>query len=154
IELKDAAGNLLGPFGALSYTPDVLAPYLAFAVKVNTTPLLTPRERELAIIATTSVTKSEYVAYAHRKAGLSAGLSDSQISAALEGKDVAGLGEKENVVYRLGLELARGYGKVSDTVFEGAVGVLGRDGVSAVSQVVGAYVLAGVLVGVGGVGAP
>ncbi|KAL5452782.1 hypothetical protein PMIN06_005811 [Paraphaeosphaeria minitans] len=154
IELKDAAGSLLGPFGPLSYTPASLAPYLAFAVAVSTTPLLTPRERELATLATTSVTRCDYVAYAHRKAGLSAGLSDPQVSAALAGKEVEGLSEKETVVYGLGLGLARGYGKVGDEVFEGAVGVLGRQGVSAVAQVVGAYALAGVLVGVAGVGAP
>ncbi|KAF1968502.1 hypothetical protein BU23DRAFT_602117 [Bimuria novae-zelandiae CBS 107.79] len=48
IELRDANGTLLGPFGPLSYTPSVLSPYLTHMVAVNTTPLLMPRERELS----------------------------------------------------------------------------------------------------------
>lgn len=157
IQLKDSSGNLLGPFGPLAYTPSTLPPYLAFATAINTTPHLSTRERELVVLATTSVTKSAYIAYAHSKAGAAAGLSEEQVDAASRGCDageVGGLSEREGVVYSLGLEMTRGFGRLGDEAFEGAVGVLGREGVSAVAQVVGAYFLGAVLVEVGGAEVP
>lgn len=160
--LTDACkGNLLGPFGPLSYTPSILAPYLSHIGAINTTPLLTPKERELVVLATTSITKAAYIEYAHKKIGLTAGLSREQVDAAASGLPVSSvpeLIEREQIAYELGLELAKRSGKVDDVLFEEAMGVgkgsLGREGVSAVAQVVGAYLLAAVLVNVAGVGVP
>ncbi|KAL1607994.1 hypothetical protein SLS60_002933 [Paraconiothyrium brasiliense] len=154
IQLKDDEGNLLGPFGPLSYTPTVLAPYLAHIVTIMATPLLTPKERELATLATVSVTKSEFIAYAHKKAGLAAGLSEAQVAEAVQGRAVEGLSEREGMIYEIGLELARCNGRLENDRFEKAVRIMGRDGVSALAQVVGAYLLAAVLVNVADVKAP
>jgi hypothetical protein len=64
-QLKDADGNLLGPFSALSYTPSTFLPYLDYANVFTSLPQLTSKERELAILATCLVTKSAYALYAH-----------------------------------------------------------------------------------------
>jgi hypothetical protein len=42
----------------------------------------------------------------------------------------------------LALEMARRFGTLSDEMFEGAVGVIGRDGVAQLAQIVGGYLLA------------
>lgn len=152
VSIRDANGTLLGPFGPLSFTPTVLTPYLDHVVAVTraAAPYISARERELVILATASVTRAEFVRTAHETIGVGAGLTRAQVEAAGRGERVEGLEEREELVYGLGVEMARGFGKLGDERFEEVVGVegLGREGVSAVAQVVGMYFLAGVLVNV------
>jgi alkylhydroperoxidase/carboxymuconolactone decarboxylase family protein YurZ len=153
-QLKDADGNLLGPFSTLSYTPSTFLPYLDYANAFTSLLLLAAKERELAILATCSVTKSEYALYAHRRIGVSVGLTEEQVRNAGEGRIPEGLVKRERDVYVLALEMARRFGTLSDEVFEQAVGVIGRDGVSQLAQVVGGYLLGSVLINVADVKVP
>ena len=61
--LKDGAGNLSGPFGPLVFTPST--PDLNHAQAVTTDNVIDTKEREFCVLATASVTKSRYIAYAH-----------------------------------------------------------------------------------------
>ena len=79
VQIRDSAGNLLGPFAALIYTPRTFLLYLNHITTAVTTSLLTPRERELATLVTASVTKSEFVVYAHRKIALTLGITEGQV---------------------------------------------------------------------------
>lgn len=106
-QLKDAQGNLLGPFGLLSYTPTAFLPYLNYSQSFATLPYITAKERELSILATTSVTKSAYILYAHKSIGISVGLAADQADAASEGKVSYGLQDREKFVYDLALKMAK-----------------------------------------------
>jgi len=153
-QLKDAQGNLLGPFGVLSYTPTTFLPYLNYTQAYTVLPHLTAKERELSILATASVTESEYIIYAHKSIGISVGLSKKQVKDASEGEVPEGLGKREKFVYKTALRIAKKFGTISDDLFEEAVQQLGRDGVSQLAQEVGGYLLSSVLVNVADVQVP
>jgi len=153
-QLKDAQGNLLGPFSILSYAPSTFLPYLNYAKSYTVLTLLTPKERELSVLATGSVTKSEYILYAHKRIGISVGLSEKQAQDASEGRVPEGLEKREGFVYEVALEMAKRFGSVSDDLFKEAVVEIGRDGVAQLAQMVGGYLLSSVLVNVANVEVP
>ena len=153
-QLKDAQGNLLGPFGVLSYTPTTFIPYLNYSQSFATLPYITPKERELSVLATTSVTKNAYILYAHKAIGISVGLTAAQAQDASEGRLPKHLQEREIFVFELALKIAKKFGTLDDKLFDVAVQKIGRDGIAQLSQVVGGYLLAGVLVNVADVAVP
>ncbi|KAF2656620.1 hypothetical protein K491DRAFT_553035, partial [Lophiostoma macrostomum CBS 122681] len=153
-QLKDADGNLLGPFGPLSFTTNTLLPYLNYTSATTQVGVITPKERELATLATVSVTGSEYIIYAHKKIGISVGLTQKQVNDAAKGHVPNKLGDREQYVYVLALKLANDYGSISDRTFKNAVKELGRNGTSQVAQMVGSYLLSSVLVNLADVKVP
>ncbi|KAH8810687.1 hypothetical protein F5884DRAFT_258653 [Xylogone sp. PMI_703] len=154
-KVKDDNGNFLGPFGVLSSAPKTFVPYLDYTLAFFKLPHVTPKERELAILAAVSVTKSEFVTYAHHKIGIAQGLSQTQVEHASSGRvPIEGLSDREESIYELSLSLARGFGIIDDKQFDSAVTLLGREGVSQVAQLVGGYILVSLLVSVGDVRAP
>ncbi|KAI9654394.1 MAG: hypothetical protein M1821_006710 [Bathelium mastoideum] len=153
-QLKDAQGNFLGPFGILSYTPTTFLAFLNYSQSFFILPHLTHRERELSVLATVSVTNSEYVEYAHQKIGMSVGLSQTQVERGSRGRVPVGLSDREECIYELALDLAKGYGTVRENQFDSAVGLLGKEGVAALAQLVGGYMLTSLLVNVADVATP
>ncbi|KAI0176911.1 hypothetical protein BJ166DRAFT_505666 [Pestalotiopsis sp. NC0098] len=148
-KVKNDDGNFLGPFSVLAAAPKTFAPYLEYTVSFIKVPYLTAKERELAILAAVSVTKSAYVEMAHRKIGIAQGLSETQVERASNGiLPIEGLSDREESLYELSLRLARGFGKIDDERFDAAVTLLGREGVSQVAQLVGGYMLVSLLVSV------
>jgi 4-carboxymuconolactone decarboxylase len=144
--LTDSNGALLGPFAVLTYTPNSFVPYLHHTASVLLTSLFSPRERELATLAVCSVTKAEYVRYAHVKIGIAVGFSKEQADGAVEGRMELGLEGREMLVYELALVMAKNYGRLSDEAWERGRTVLGRDGMAALSQIVASYLHSSVLV--------
>lgn len=153
-QLKDSEGNLLGPFGILSYASNTLLPYLNYSQSYVTLPTITAKERELCVLATVSVTKSAYIEYAHKQIGISVGLTQDQVDRASKGRTPEGLTDREEFVYELAVNMAKDFGVIKDKDFNSAVSVLGKDGVSQVAQMVGGYMLSSVLVTVADVPVP
>lgn len=138
----------------LMYTPNTLTPYLQHNASVLLKSQLSVRERELATLSVVSVTKAEYVRYAHMKIGVAVGLSQEQVEGAVSGKEDLGLEEREKVVYDLALEMGRSYGRLSDKSWERGRKALGREGMAALSQVVASYLHSSVLVNLAEVQTP
>jgi hypothetical protein len=153
-KLKDDQGNLLGPFGILSYTPKTFLPYLNYTSSYTSLTSLTAKERELSVLATASVTKSDYILYAHKSIGISVGLTKRQAEDAADGDTPDNLSDREEFVYELALKMAKKFGVLSDKQFKEAVDVIGREGIAQLSQVVGGYLLSSVLVNVADVPVP
>ncbi|KAF2683469.1 hypothetical protein K458DRAFT_419072 [Lentithecium fluviatile CBS 122367] len=153
-KLKDDHGNLLGPFGILSYAPTTFLPFLNYTQSYATLPSLTPKERELSVLATASVTKSVYILYAHKSIAVTVGLTPKQAQDASEGEIPEHLAQREQFVYRLALKMATDFGVISDEVFGDAVTEIGREGVAQLAQVVGGYLSGSILVSVADVGLP
>ena len=108
------------PFAnTIRYTPSLLPHTLALAGAL-TSLSLTPRERELVILATASTHHARYVLYAHSRLAALIGLSSSQISSASSGRMPEGLSSREEGVYGLALELAESKGPVGERVWERA----------------------------------
>lgn len=144
----------MGPFVTLQYAPEAFMPYLNYVHALNTLPYLTTKERELTVLAGCSITQAQFIIYAHKKIGMSVGLTQEQVDDAARGKAPEGLGERERCVYGVALEIARRQGKVADDQFEAATKELGREGVAALANVVGAILASSVLVNVADVPVP
>ena len=99
--LKDAQGNFLGPYGLLSYTPSTLLAFVNYSSSYYTLPYLTLKERELSVLAVTSVTKGDYIRYAHKIIGVQVGLSQDQVDRASRGLVPKGLSDREESIYAL-----------------------------------------------------
>lgn len=144
--LADSNGALLGPFAVLVYTSNTLIPYLRHSASVLLTSHFSSRERELATLAVCSVTKAEYMRYAHTKIGVAIGISKEQVEGAVAGKKDLGLEGREMVVYEIALEMAKSYGKLSDEDWQRGSKVFGRNGMAALSQIVASYLHTSVLI--------
>jgi hypothetical protein len=122
---SSVTGELLGPFALLSYTDAWIPRYCAYIHRaVLTTTLFTNRERELIVLSVASVTRAEYVVYAHRQIARSVGLSGSVVEGALGGAkftDMLDLTKRESNVYRLASEMAGNWGRVSDATWRDVV---------------------------------
>ncbi|PGH16656.1 hypothetical protein AJ80_05158 [Polytolypa hystricis UAMH7299] len=153
--LKNEEGALLGPFAPLLYTPTLVKPWLHLSHQVLTLPILSPRERELAVFAVLARTQANYAVYAHTKLCEKIGFSAAQISAAKAGEVPEGVSEREREAYVFAKELAglKG-GPLAAEVFGKARDVLGREGAAAVMHTVGSFLYASVLLNAADVEAP
>ncbi|KAH9865990.1 hypothetical protein J1614_008554 [Plenodomus biglobosus] len=152
--LKDTQGNFLGPYGLLSYTPSTILGFVKYSASWYTLPYLTHKERELGVLAVTSVTKADYVEYAHKIIGVQVGLTQDQVDQASKGNVPKGLSDREKSIYELALEMAKEFGTIGDERFESAVALLRKEGVAALAQLVGGYMLVTVLAKVADVKVP
>ncbi|KAF9691518.1 hypothetical protein EKO04_010482 [Ascochyta lentis] len=117
-------GELLGPFALLAYTDHWIYNYCAYVHRVISTPLFSLRERELAVLAVAGTTQAQYVKYAHGQIGASIGLHDDIVESALAGfclTDSPHLSPREKTIYRLALEMAQNWGRVSDSTWRDVV---------------------------------
>ncbi|KAL8949406.1 MAG: hypothetical protein Q9222_004475 [Ikaeria aurantiellina] len=154
---KNEEGALIGPYGVLLYTPTLIPAWFALASAVTKQqPILSPREKELAVFATAFVYNSPaYILYAHRAIAARVGLSAAQIVKAESGEVPEGVSEEESVCYSTAYEIASSKGKLSEEGWEVAVRVLrGRERVAALTNLVAGYVYTSFLVNVGGIEAP
>lgn len=117
-------GELLGPFAALSYTDGWIPQYCNYIHSIISSPVFTLRERELIVLAVASVTRAEYVMYAHRRIAASVGLDSETIEGALARylwTDMMDLTPRETNVYRIASEMAGNWGRVSDDTWAAVV---------------------------------
>ena len=122
-----------------SYTPQLSRPFVSLASVISTLPHLTPRMRELAILATASTYKAAFVLYAHSRIAQSAGLSSDQVEDAREGGMPAGLSAAEQATWEFSRCLAGSQGPLDEAIWQKTSGFLGAEGVANLTHVVGAY---------------
>lgn len=117
-------------------------------------PLLTPSERELAILAVGAHTGSVYELYAHSLIAKKIGLSDVQIKAATEGKVPEGLSEREKGVFEFSISLLERRGPLEKEMFEKVAEEMGKDRLLILIQLVSAYSYVCLMMNAGAVGVP
>lgn len=123
-----------------SYTPTIIQPWFSLAYAIGSQPLITEREKELAILAVLAEYDTPYVHYAHSQSARAAGFSQEQIDQALSGSELPiGVSAVEQAVYMAALAMAQTRGPLPAEAFEKAVAVLGREKVASVAHVVGGY---------------
>ena len=135
------------------YTPDLFQPYINFAEAIVTQKDISPRERELAVLAVTAVHDVPYVLYAHTRIALGLGLTDEQVALAVKGVQPKGLTEAE-VVYATALELTETKCPLKEETWQRAEAILGKPRCARLAHVVGLYLYAGSLLRLGAVSAP
>ncbi|CAL8578609.1 hypothetical protein XPA_004378 [Xanthoria parietina] len=147
-------GSMIGPYSVLLYTPNLIEPWFGLASSVTKQGILEPRGKELAILAVTAVYEAPYVLYAHHLIGASIGLSEEEISNASKGRLSDTLTESEAVTFSIAYELAAGRGPLSESSWNRALTVLGREKIAGIAHLVSGYVYTSILLNVGAIGAP
>jgi hypothetical protein len=82
------------------------------------------------------------------------GLTQEQVDRASRGHVPKGLPDREESIYKLALEMANEFGTLGDKLFDFAVVLLSKEGVAALAQLVGGYMLVTVLEKVADVAVP
>lgn len=136
--LTDEEGRLRGPFNAMLFNPVLghALQELGTAVRFGTA--LTPRQREIAILAVAAHEGSEYEWKVHSHAARRAGLTDDDLAALAANADPALTDPAEAAVLDLTATLLR-TGDLDDGQYAAAVAALGLTLVYELVTLVGYY---------------
>jgi len=138
------AGKIASPTGPASielYSPGAAEPLRTLNEYLRRPGnLLGNAITELAILVAAREGDSQYIWSAHEPAALKAGLPQPVIDAVKYNKDVAGLGEKETAVIRLGRQVLREH-KLDSGTFAKAAELFGKQGTVELVLLMGDYTL-------------
>jgi 4-carboxymuconolactone decarboxylase len=136
--LTDGAGRLTGPFNAMLTAPALgtALQQVGAAIRYQTT--LTPRVREMAILAVAARWDSEFERYAHEPIGRAAGLTDTEIDRLRHG-DLPELTEPAERAAMAFVRAAVTDEDVDDATYDSAVAAIGVRTVFELTTLVGYY---------------
>jgi 4-carboxymuconolactone decarboxylase len=136
-ELVDEEGVLSGPFNAFLLNPELGEALQRVGATLRYRSTLSPRLREMAILAVAAAWESEFEWYAHERVGRSVGITDAELAALREGLVPA----VTDPVERLGLAVTKALlaGDIDDDLYALARSELGEERVFELTSVVGYY---------------
>ncbi|KAI1091585.1 hypothetical protein F5B19DRAFT_458229 [Rostrohypoxylon terebratum] len=105
--VHEDGNSFRGPYAALSYSSSVIQPFFAVGKTLYDAQVCKPRNRELAILALSSIVRIPLVVTEHRRLAAKLGITDEQYEDGLCGQVPRNLSEEENIVFRLGRKLVR-----------------------------------------------
>ncbi len=109
------SGNIYNVFRTLAHHPDLLRRWLVFATHVLSKSTLSDRDREIAILRTAWLCRSEYEWGQHVQIGRRCGLDDEAIRGIADGGD--GLAEDDGLLVKATDELVEDH-CLSDSVWQ------------------------------------
>ncbi|MCW2601420.1 MAG: carboxymuconolactone decarboxylase [Frankiales bacterium] len=151
--LTDPEGGLNGPFNAMLLSPPVGAALQALGSALRHSTSLSPRVREMAVLAVASAWDSAFERYAHEPLAGAAGLSHQEIAALSSGVDPGFVDPPEAAAFQLVTVLLAG-GNLDDPTYSDTVNALGTREVFELSTLVGYYSTLALQPRVFAVGAP
>lgn len=131
-------GRLIGPFNAFLLHPEVTAKLSEFQAAEAAHTTLSPRVREVVIIAVGAAWGADYELYAQINVARKAGLSDHAIITLANGGIPEDLSDNEKIAARLARELSTKH-RVDDELYREAEQALGRTGLFDIVAVMGVY---------------
>ena len=137
-EFRSRRGLIPGPYRIWLSSPDFAERQKALSDYVIRGGLLSPRECEIAVLVLAQRRGVPYIEVAHRKIAAAAGVSEAIIDAICRGRIPQFADEREEVVYLTALAMVDGATPGPDVVDRAAL-VLGHDGVSEISGLLGFY---------------
>jgi len=144
VPLTDDEGRLAGPFAPLLYAPLVGDAVQRLGERIRYDLNLSDREREMVTLFVAGRCDSAYEVFAHRRLAPVAGVSEAEVAELAEGRQPAGIGDRERAALALARELCDG--RPAPEAVAAAVEAMGRQAVVEVTLVVGYYrMLAGLL---------
>lgn len=105
--ITEVLGGVRGPFSVLAHSPGLAEKVMRAGAQVRLGSTLKPRERELAIIATSREKDASYEWNSHVATGRRQGLSEATIDIVRSKGDVSGLDEDERDIVEFVRELLR-----------------------------------------------
>lgn len=146
-------GGVRGPLAIWLRRPELAANAQALGRYCRYETLLEPRLSELAILTIAKIWRAEYEWYAHKPAGLKAGLSPDIIEAIRTGGEPVFERADEAVVYAFS-RAAHLDRAVPDEIFQQAVAILGEDAVVDLVGLLGYYGLISLTINIFNVSPP
>ena len=134
----DESGQLLGPFNALLYNPEMGAAQLDYLTAERESTSLDARLREVVILTVGASCGSAYELYAHRAVGTKAGLAAADIEALATGAEPTGLTQDERTAHLL-VQAVVAEHRVPEPLFAAAVTAFGHRGLADMLHLVGLY---------------
>ena len=132
-------GRLPGPYKVWVHNPKLL--HAAAPLGQHFTPgesALSEREREIAVLVTTSHWHSAYPTAAHEKRGVEVGLPAAAVEAIVAGLPTSFPDAREQVVYEVAMALAGGR-LLPQGLYDRAVGALGHESITDMIVLMGYY---------------
>jgi 4-carboxymuconolactone decarboxylase len=136
--IMDDRGRLLGAFNSRLLNPALGNAIQQTGAMIRFGDVLTPREREVAILETARLHRSSYEWNAHARAGLKAGLTAEEMQTLFIGEIPGTLDESEVLARGLVDELIQ-HEDLSDESFSRAKSVLGLPKLFTIVSIVGHY---------------
>jgi len=135
--LTDEAGRLHGPFNAFLLSPDLGRALQQVGAAIRYQSALTPRIREMAILALAAHWNSEFEWFAHERVGRAVGVTEGELEQ-LRTCGFLSLTDPDEASALLAVrEMLRG--DVPDGVYESVVAQIGEAGLFELSTLVGYY---------------
>ena len=138
--IMDSRGRVSGPFPLLLHSPEVAGRVAHLGTYVRFQSVLTPAERELAIITTAREYDCEYEWYAHMRLAREAGVREEAIEGIAHRRGVDYFTPEEALLVAYGRELLRNH-RISTATFEAARAKYGEQGVVDLTVTFGFYAL-------------
>lgn len=151
--LTTGDGALTGPFGVMVHEPALGAPLQELGSAIRYATGLTPRVREIAILAVAEATGSAFEQYAHERVGRVAGLTADELAALAVGAFTS-TDPVEQGAYELAQRLLAGHSRLSDATYDELAATLGTTTLTELVVLVGYYRTLAQLLDVYDVGVP
>ena len=133
-------GRFIGPYDAFLRRPEVAERFRAFTSAASRHSSLSPRLREVVILAVGSVWGSAYEVYAHRLIAIATGIAERDADALAEGVAPERLGPDAVLVHALVRQLTAEH-RVDGALYEQALAVFGEAGIVDIVSLAGQYLV-------------
>lgn len=153
VPLADAEGRLEGPFNAMLLNPALGHPLQELGGAVRYRGTLSPRCRELAILAVAAHWRCGFEQHAHEIIGAAAGLTRAELEA-LRAEGPLALGDAQEAAVLSATRTLLRTADLSRSEYDSAVSALGPAKVFELTTLVGYYSLLALQMRVFGVGSP
>ena len=138
--IAESRGGIRGPFGVLLNSPELAGRVAHLGSYVRFNSVLSPEDRELAIILTAHQHQCDMEWWAHTRLARQAGVAEQAIEAVDQEGPLEGLSKSAAIIIRYGRELHRD-NRVSGETFRAAEAHFGRQGVLELTATMGYYAM-------------
>jgi len=138
IQMTTADGRLIGPYNTFLLHPEVAAKFSEFQAAEATYTTLSPRVREVVIVAVGAVWGADYELYAHTTLARNAGLSEHAVTTLANGGIPDDLSEHEKIAAHLTSQLSTRH-RVDDELYREAEKAFGATGLFDIAALIGQY---------------
>ena len=135
---KTDNGSLIGPFNPILYSPGISSSFLGLHDAEEKYTSLGERVRQVVILATGSVWRSDYELYAHSAAARKAGISENAIRTLAAGGLPDNLTDQEKIAQRYARQFSAEH-RVDGDLYTAAVHAFGERGVVDLTYLIGIY---------------
>ena len=138
VQMTTADGRLIGPYNTFLLHPEVAAKFSEFQAAEATYTTLSPRVREVVIVAVGAVWGADYELYAHTTLARNAGLSEHAVTTLANGGIPDDLSEHEKIAANLTRQLSTRH-RVDDELYREAEKAFGTTGLFDIAALIGQY---------------